>query len=447
MRNIDACFTLLEFTSLERREGRISRRAMRSAPGRAPACTAISSRTTSISRWLFPSWAEPTKTASGPRGISITFFSVRYRRRPTSSSTCPPRPASPTQDKAEIRKWLDWGRKNIEYLKVRKDLPDWPAAGKVDGSAHIVGQRGFVFLFNPSQRSAARRVCADRGEHRTRRNGATGLASTIRPRIARCGKDGETIRWNIPGQSVVVLENSAQPQCDGRGNQMTVNLVATCGQLKVELQDASGKPIPGFTLTDSTAVRGDGVAPRPLGRANATCLAGRSTGTSVFRVVRGFAVRISNCRKPLCIPSQQTIHPTDWGCVATLAGFSIDDFRSTICSPRHHVKQGAVAGRAVRWYTDRRTGGLTMLPATTSRFVTEDLLLDACRTGAMGGDKRRSLAGLTDNPPRCALSRSLRRKRNSERLRIFLFSERRGRSIGEPTISLPVNLTGASASG
>ena len=41
---------------------------------------------------------------------------------------------------------------------------------------------------------------------------------------------------------------------------MTVNLAAPHGQLKVELQDTSGKPLPGFTLADSIAVQGDGVA-------------------------------------------------------------------------------------------------------------------------------------------------------------------------------------------
>jgi len=35
-------------------------------------------------------------------------------------------------------------------LKVRKDLPDWPATGKVDGTAHIVGDHGLICLFNSS---------------------------------------------------------------------------------------------------------------------------------------------------------------------------------------------------------------------------------------------------------------------------------------------------------
>ena len=32
-----------------------------------------------------------------------------------------------------------------------RTLPGWPAAEKIDGSAHIVGDRGLIFLFNPSK--------------------------------------------------------------------------------------------------------------------------------------------------------------------------------------------------------------------------------------------------------------------------------------------------------
>ena len=105
---------------------------------------------------LFPSRGEvPASPATGRARTSTTSCSARFPVRPTSSTTCPPRAASPSRDKAEIRKWLDWGRKNEDYLKVRKDLPDWPAAGKVDGSAHLVGDRGLIFLFNPNKGDCA----------------------------------------------------------------------------------------------------------------------------------------------------------------------------------------------------------------------------------------------------------------------------------------------------
>ena len=69
---------------------------------------------------------------------------------PTQLYYLPTKAGIPARDKAEIRKWLDWGRKNIRYLQVRKDLPQWPEAGKVDGNAHIIGDRGLIFLFNPN---------------------------------------------------------------------------------------------------------------------------------------------------------------------------------------------------------------------------------------------------------------------------------------------------------
>ncbi len=73
----------------------------------------------------------------------------------------PTKAGIPVQDKAEVRKWLDWGRKNIEYLKVRKDFPQPPAAGKVDGSAHIAGNKGLIFLFNPNPQSLSTRFALD----------------------------------------------------------------------------------------------------------------------------------------------------------------------------------------------------------------------------------------------------------------------------------------------
>ncbi len=69
---------------------------------------------------------------------------------PTMLFYLPTKAGIPAEDKAEIRKWLEWGRTSIRYLQVRKDLPQWPEAGKVDGSAHIIDDEGLVFLFNPN---------------------------------------------------------------------------------------------------------------------------------------------------------------------------------------------------------------------------------------------------------------------------------------------------------
>ena len=53
-------------------------------------------------------------------------------------------------DKAWIRNWLNWTVQNKEYLRHTRTILDQPAMGNVDGTAAIVGDHGFLFLFNPN---------------------------------------------------------------------------------------------------------------------------------------------------------------------------------------------------------------------------------------------------------------------------------------------------------
>ena len=55
-------------------------------------------------------------------------------------------------DRSWFRKWIDWTSANKEYLRHTRTILGQPAIGKVDGTAAIVGDRGFVFLFNPNGR-------------------------------------------------------------------------------------------------------------------------------------------------------------------------------------------------------------------------------------------------------------------------------------------------------
>lgn len=54
-----------------------------------------------------------------------------------------------------VKKWMDWSGRNIAYLRARRDLFGEPAIGRVDGYAHVIKDRGFVFLFNPNHRTIA----------------------------------------------------------------------------------------------------------------------------------------------------------------------------------------------------------------------------------------------------------------------------------------------------
>ena len=118
----------------------------------------------------------------------------------------PTKTGIPEKDKAEIRKWLDWGRKNVEYLEVRKDLPDWPAPGKVDGSAHIIRDRGYVFLFNPNAQALDGTFVLDDSIGLTQ--GTRFRVQCVHPSAeVREGLNrGQTVIWKVPPQTAAVLE-------------------------------------------------------------------------------------------------------------------------------------------------------------------------------------------------------------------------------------------------
>jgi hypothetical protein len=54
------------------------------------------------------------------------------------------------EDKAWFRKWLDWTDENARFLHALRPILGPPMAGRVDGTAAIVEDRGLVFLFNPN---------------------------------------------------------------------------------------------------------------------------------------------------------------------------------------------------------------------------------------------------------------------------------------------------------
>ncbi|HSA95729.1 MAG TPA: hypothetical protein VLJ16_06750, partial [Acidobacteriota bacterium] len=53
-------------------------------------------------------------------------------------------------DKAWFRKWLDWTDENARFLHALRPIIGPPMAGRVDGTAAILEDRGLLFLFNPN---------------------------------------------------------------------------------------------------------------------------------------------------------------------------------------------------------------------------------------------------------------------------------------------------------
>ena len=58
----------------------------------------------------------------------------------------------PPGDAGFFRHWLDWTAAHRELLRHTRTIIGQPAIGRVDGTAAIMGDSGYVFLFNPNAR-------------------------------------------------------------------------------------------------------------------------------------------------------------------------------------------------------------------------------------------------------------------------------------------------------
>ena len=116
------------------------------------------------------------------------------------------------EDKAWIRDWLDWTLKNKEYLRHTRTILQQPALGHVDGTAAILGDRGFLFLFNPNYRQLPAQFSLD--QTIGLETGGRFLLKEAYPEKGRLiGKPGagqwgrgDIVRLTLDGTSATVLE-------------------------------------------------------------------------------------------------------------------------------------------------------------------------------------------------------------------------------------------------
>lgn len=210
LRHVDACFTINEFSRLKGIPGM----------GPQPKNVLLGDKIRHWSRirvhqHFFPHYLDSPLVFDGPKSMTKrdwTSEKIDYIMLSALSSSpnqlyyLPTKAGIPDKDKAEIRKWLDWGRKNIDYLMVRRDLPDWPAPGKVDGSAHIVEDRGYVFLFNPNPNALKASFALTEEGMRLKGKGPFRVAQEHPPsdRTVKAAA-GQTVHWEVPAHTAVVL--------------------------------------------------------------------------------------------------------------------------------------------------------------------------------------------------------------------------------------------------
>jgi hypothetical protein len=116
------------------------------------------------------------------------------------------------QDKAWIHDWLRWTRQNKEYLLHTRSILQQPALGNVDGTSAIVGEHGYLFLFNPNYKRLSAEFSLDASIGLE--SGEKFLLQEIYPQKGRLvgkpgaglWKRGDVVRLPLDGTSATVLE-------------------------------------------------------------------------------------------------------------------------------------------------------------------------------------------------------------------------------------------------
>ncbi|MCI0626917.1 MAG: hypothetical protein L0387_35605 [Acidobacteria bacterium] len=211
IRHVDACFSLGDSAEVKFLDG----------IGARPINVELGDRIRTLSRirvqrHFFPHYQDQSQVFAAPKsmngGIEWSSEALDYillsalSASPNQLYYLPTKAGIPERDKQIIRKWLTWGRSNIKYLQVRKDLDDWPSAGKVDAFAHLVGDRGFVFLFNPNAQKLSATFKLDDNLGLTA--GESFEISQVHPPglLHHPVVRGDEIQWAIPPRTAVIIQ-------------------------------------------------------------------------------------------------------------------------------------------------------------------------------------------------------------------------------------------------
>ncbi len=119
-----------------------------------------------------------------------------------------------SEDKAFFRQWLEWARLNREVLRTTRTILGQPAIGKVDGTAAIQNNHGYIFLFNPNGRRMDVRLPLDESIGLVGGRALWFHIEELYPRRGRrIGKPheglwshGDTVVMEVDGHSAIVLE-------------------------------------------------------------------------------------------------------------------------------------------------------------------------------------------------------------------------------------------------
>ncbi|MBV9851257.1 MAG: hypothetical protein JO250_16425 [Armatimonadetes bacterium] len=152
-----------------------------------------------IRDWDYLGWKYSvlSSVATAPMNHVLNFIPARDESEFTHFSAA---------DKKWLRDWLDWTDKNRDILRHVRPILGQPGVGRVDGTAAIMEDHGFVFLFNPNQRAMSAELTLDASMGLTRGETFTLTALHPRPGPVGFGRYGDTLSLLMGGASALVLE-------------------------------------------------------------------------------------------------------------------------------------------------------------------------------------------------------------------------------------------------
>ena len=115
-----------------------------------------------------------------------------------------------------LKKWRAWATEHYDYLKVKRDLFGCPGDSPVDGSAHIIKDRGFLFMFPAGGKPVRASIPINRWIQLEENPGALYQLKEIYPREGidlGIYKYGEEFLYDMPMDSAVIL--SLEPAAKG----------------------------------------------------------------------------------------------------------------------------------------------------------------------------------------------------------------------------------------
>jgi len=166
--------------------------------------------------------------------------------------------ATTPSDRAFMKNWLDWGRKNAGYFTSTRPFTPEPDGTHVEGYANIKNNKGFLFLFNPSNKPQEIAIPIDASIGLSNENNLFGF-SMLYPEKTKgqflVSAYGNTVRLMMQPESTMILAVNKGSQVDS-----TAKRIIEAYQADAQIIARPYEPRLGCTIDDVRALLAGGAA-------------------------------------------------------------------------------------------------------------------------------------------------------------------------------------------